>query len=513
VRRALRDKVPGRGPVAITASLPSPAGGWNARDSLADMAPADAVLLENWFPSTSELVLRRGYRQYATGFPTQVETVMSYNGTIAGELFGISGGEVYDATNGGAVGAAVLTGLTNSRWEWLNVATTGGNFLYMVNGVDDPTLYDGSSWTNPSITGVTPENLSNINLHKNRVWFIEENTLKAWYLPAGAIAGAANDLDMSSVAQLGGYLVAMATWTIDAGYGVDDLAVFITTEGEVIVYRGADPASANDWLLVGIFRIGAPVGKRCWLKYAGDLLIITNDGVYPLSGALQSSRTNPKVAVTDKIQTAVGDATTAYGANFGWQLLHFPKGEQLWLNVPTSEGSAQQQYVMNTTSKAWCNYTGWDANCWAIYNDDPYFGGNTFIGKAWDTFSDNGANINADALPAFNYFGTRGKLKRWTMARPIFRTNGSPALQINMNVDFDTSDTTSPLNFSPTNYATWDNAEWDEASWGGGLNILKNWQGVNGLGYCGSPRLIVASSGIEVSWVSTDFVMERGGVL
>ena len=500
-------------PVAQTASLPSPVGGWNARDSLADMGPADAVILENWFPSTSEVILRRGHTRYATGFPAHVETVMSYNGTIDGKLFGISAGSVFDATNGGAIGAAVVSGLANSRWEWLNVATLGGNYLYMVNGADDPRTYDGTSWATPAITGVDPTKLTNINLHKNRVWFIEENSLKAWYLPTGAIAGAANDLDLSSIAQMGGYLVAMATWTIDAGYGVDDLAVFVTTEGEVIVYRGTDPASAADWELVGIFRIGAPVGKRCWVKYSGDLLIICVDGVLPLSGALQSSRTNPKVAITDKIQTAVNTATTAYGENFGWQLLHFPKGEQLWLNVPVTEDNSQQQYVMNTTNKSWCKYTGWEAHCWTLHNDDPYFGGDTFIGKAWNTFADDGTNINADALPAFNYFGSRGKLKRWTMARPIFRTNGSPSLQVNMNVDFDTADTTAALNFSPSVYATWDASDWDGAVWGGGLNILKNWQGVNGLGYCASPRLKVASSGIEVTWVSTDFVMERGAVL
>jgi hypothetical protein len=513
MRRALKDKAPRRGAVSNVASIPSPVGGWNARDSLADMGASDAVILKNWFPSTSEVVLRFGYSQYSTGFPGQVETVMTYNGPTSSKLFGISNAAVYDATSGGAIGASSVSGLTNSRWEYVNVSTTGGNYLYMVNGVDDPYTFDGTTWANPVITGVTAANLSNINLHKGRVWFVEKNTLKAWYLATGAIAGAANQLDLSSVAQMGGYLVAMATWTIDAGYGVDDLAVFITSQGEIIIYRGTNPASASDWALVGIFRVGAPIGKRCWMKFSGDLLIISEDGVMPLSGALQSSRTNPKVAITDKIQKAVSDSVSSYGDNFGWQLLQFPKQNMLWLNVPVAEGSTQEQYVMNTINKSWCQFTGWDANCWTLYNEDPYFGGNTYIGKAWNTNSDNGSNINADALPSFNYFTQRGRLKRWTLARPIFRTNGSPALQVNMAVDFDTSINTSPLSFSPTSYAAWDTAEWDVDVWGGGLTVLKNWQGVNGIGYCGAPRLITASSGIELTWVSTDFVMEMGAVL
>jgi len=498
---------------ALTTSLPSPVGGWNARDSLAAMQPVDAVILENWFPSTSELILRFGFTQHATGIPGQVETVMTYNGPTSSKLFGIGGEEVYDATVAGPVGAPVVSGLTNSRWEYVNVATPGGHFLLMVNGADPVYQFDGTSWTNPAITGVSPSSLININLHKGRVWFIEKDSLSAWYLGIGAIAGAASEFDLSSVAQMGGYLVAMATWTIDAGYGVDDLAVFMTSEGEVLVYRGTNPASATDWALVGIFRVGNPIGRRCWMKFAGDLLIITQDGVLPMSGALQSSRTNPTVAITDKIQRAVSESVVDHGAKFGWQLLHFPKQNMLWVNVPINEGENQEQYVMNTISKSWCRFTGWNANCWTILEENPYFGGDGFIGHAWNTNSDNGDQINGDALPAFNYFGMTGQTKRWTMVRPVFRSTGTPQLYVNMNVEFDESANTAPLSFSPTIYGRWDEAIWDISLWSGGLGVIKNWQGVNGTGYCAAPRMVVAASDIEVMWVSTDFVYEAGGVL
>jgi hypothetical protein len=45
--------------------------------------------------------------------------------------------------------------------------------------------------------------------------------------------------------------MAMGTWTLDAGYGVDDYAVFITNNGEAIVYKGSDPSDPNDWSLIG----------------------------------------------------------------------------------------------------------------------------------------------------------------------------------------------------------------------------------------------------------------------
>ena len=167
---------------AKTASLPAPVGGWNARDSLADMDSSDAVILINWFPSTSELVLRKGYTEYADTIPSPVETLMTYTGSTANELFAIAGNSVYDCTNGGAVGAAVLSGLSNARWEYVNYTTTGGSYLYMVNGVNAPYTYDGTTWSNPTITGVTPSTLDNINMHKGRVWFTDATTLKAYYL-------------------------------------------------------------------------------------------------------------------------------------------------------------------------------------------------------------------------------------------------------------------------------------------------------------------------------------------
>ena len=63
----------------------------------------------------------------------------------------------------------------------------------------------------------------------------------------GSVGGAANVLDLSSVMHFGGKLTAMATWTIDAVYGVDDNLVLISDKGEVAVYRGTDPTSASTW--------------------------------------------------------------------------------------------------------------------------------------------------------------------------------------------------------------------------------------------------------------------------
>lgn len=488
------------------------------------MPPTDAVSLVNWFPSPTSCDQRFGYTRYATGMVDNVETLMQYSGGSSERLFASAGTSIWNITSGGAVGAADLTALTNSRWQYVNNTTAGGRYIQAVNGADKMIVYDGTAWHKDgdgvpyNVTGVDTATCSNISLFKSRVWLIQKNTLKAWYLPSGAIGGAANALDLSSFASRGGYLVAMADWTIDAGYGVDDLAAFITSEGEIIVYKGTDPASVATWALVGVWWVGSPVGTRCTVKYGGDVALISQDGVYPLAAALQSSRVDPRVALSNKIQFAVSQAVSSYGQNFGWQIIPFPLQNMLIVNVPFNTGTGQQQFVMSTIQRtdksyAWCNFQGWPAQCWELWQDQPYFGGPGYVGLAWNGLDDNGVNIVTDGLQAFNYFSRPGIQKRFTMMRPTISTNGIPALLGQINVQFDQSDPGAPLSFSAIPFGVWDAGLWDRAMWGSDIVTTSNWQGATGVGYCAAPRLKSACRGLQVQWVSTDIVFEEGAIL
>src|SRR4051812_14456590 len=88
---------------ASVESLPAPVGGWNARDSLANMSPTDAVVLTNLFPTVSSVDLRGGYSNWATGLSGQVQTLLSYEAGATSKLFGVtSTGNLYDVTSQGA---------------------------------------------------------------------------------------------------------------------------------------------------------------------------------------------------------------------------------------------------------------------------------------------------------------------------------------------------------------------------------------------------------------------------
>lgn len=585
-----------KGRTAVTASLPSPIGGWNARDSLAEMNPLDAVQMVNFFPTPTDVTLRKGYTKTSTGITGAVLALMNYSSPSVNKMFGSNATTIYDVSTSTAT--VSLAGNTDGKWIHTMLTTAGGSFMPAVNGVDPMVVYDGTVWsrsattstaqtissitrggtgnltatlvtavahglvtgntvtvagaipaefngtyritvtnattftytmaTAPSgdastvgtytvkyfVTGLNSNQFANINLFKERLYFVQKDSLSFWYLPVDSINGAVTEFPLGGIFKKGGYLQAMGTWTIDAGYGVDDLAAFVTSNGEVAIYKGSDPSDPNDWALIGIWNIGQTFARKCLFKYGGDLLLLTEDGLVPLSAGLQSTRLDPRVNITDKIFFAISQAADLYAANFGWQINYFAKVNMLIVNIPVTGGS--EQYVMHNITKSWARFTNLNANCWELSGDDMYFGANGFVGKFYDTFADAGTNITAFVQQAYSYFDSRGQQKRFTLVRPILQTdNGLPTVLCGISTDFDTVDLTNQISFNPSilNTGEWDLDTWDNANWGGGLVTTKIWQGVTGLGYAGSVSLNVVSQRIEFHWASTDFVMERGGIL
>lgn len=514
-----------RRPVAKTASIPAPTGGWNKRDNIADMSETDAVICKNYFPTASDVMLRLGAIDWVTGFTGDtVETLMGYQSATASKLFAVvdvgATAEIVDVTNtdtDGTPPASAVTALTNARCQHVNFSNSGGAFLLAVNGADKMRYYTGSAWDvdgggTYAVTGVDTATWIHLNIHKRRVWAVQKDTLLAWYLPTDAIAGGATSFDFRPIFKRGGYLMAMGTWSLDAGEGLDDHAVFVTSEGEVAVYKGTDPASATTWALVGVWHLGNPIGRRCLVKFGGDLLIVSQDGLLPFSSALMSSRVNTKSALTDKIQQAVSEATSIYGSNFGWQIMPYPVENMLMLNVPTS-ATASHQYVMNTITGAWCWFEGWNATCWELFDDEIYYGTAGKVCKAWEGNSDFNANIEGEVLPAFSAFGNRGNIKHFKMAKPIISTDGNPGVLLGINTDYDITAPTGTPTFTATAAATWDSAVWDASVWGGSYSIKKDWQTIGGIGNVAALHLVTASQGVNIRWASTVYVYEVGGVL
>ena len=474
-----------------------------------------AVILDNWFPDTDKVTVRRGNSSHATGMSGAVESLIEYVPTTGtGELFAANGGKIYDVSAAGAVGAAVSSGHSNDRWQFVNLGLTSGQFVRCFNGADTPLLYNGSTWATTAITGPTATNLIWGNLHQRRLWVGEINSLSAWYLAVNAVSGAATEFSLAGVARLGGYLVAMGTWTRDGGDGMDDVAIFVTSEGEGIVYQGTDPAASSTWGLIGVFRFGKPIGRRCMVKAGSDLVLVTQDGFVPLSAVLSTDRSQTRlVSLSDQISRAVNDSVRSYGSVFGWQPIVYPKGTMLVFNVPQSP-TKQYQFVFNTITGAPCRFTGINALCFGLLNDAMYWGGTDgAVYKFDDGTSDNGTAIAADGAQAFSYFKSPQSNKAFKEAEPIFESNGNPNAAIDLNVDFQVKVPTGVAAASPTRSGVWGTSKWGSGIWGTARQIYRGWRGVRGNGRSAAIRIRIDTTTARPSWLATNFTYIVGGQL
>lgn len=535
----------GKPQISRGVSLPAPTSGWNARDPLALMQPADAVLLDNWFPSTSEVKLRPGYAMHAYGaIPLltedgddlltedgnqiltdgapygRVETLMEYaSGTTASLLAAIDE-SIYDVTASGAIGAELWSTSNSSRYQYVQF----NSYLMMVNGEDHPINYNGSVVVDtPSITGsgIVPADFIHVESFKSRLFFTVKDELSYVYLSVNAIGGTGTKVNLAPLCRLGGTLRAVMTWTRDSGNGPDDLCVFLTSEGEALIYSGDDPGDANSWSLIGVFRISRPIGRRCYVKYGGDVLVITQDGILPLDKVIPIDRGEQSaVSLSDRILGAVNDAVRLYQNKFGWQPIIYPNGASAIFNIPVKDGSEpgspsveSVQFVMNTQTTAWCRFTGINAICWALLGNKLYFGGDFGRIYLYDGVqSDDGAPIEHDMTTAYTYMDSPGRLKRSTLMRPVVSSNGNPVMAMDIITEYrERAPTSLPTVVNAV--AVWNQFNWNQSNWAGIPVIRSSWTSVSGVGYAMAIRLKYTGIGADVRIISFDVQVEDGGLL
>jgi len=304
--------------------------------------------------------------------------------------------------------------------------------------------------------------------------------------------------------------MAAIPWTIDAGAGADDHLVVISTNGEVADYQGSDPSSSTDWSIVGVFTMGRPIGRRCAIKFGGDIALNTAEGVFPLAKSLLSASVDRRAALTDKIQNTVSQASALTFDEFGWELALYPDATMLIINVPGQYGT-RYQLALNTLTGAWTKFTGWKAYTWLNAFSGLYYGGDNKVYKALVNDTDDGASIEADCLPAFSYFGSKAMNKYFTMVKPYIVTTGFPSVLYSLNTDFNPQDAQGTLSFTPSSGMVWGSSMvWGNMVWGGSRNSIAAWNTVGAVAGSAAIRLRVQNNGVEVRFNACDYLYEPG---
>lgn len=500
-----------RAQTAVSLSVPSPVGGWNARDSLDSMAPEDAVALDNWFPREGWVETRGGSSLHcntAEGTQTGSLHVSNINGT-QNMIAGLNGKLVKTTTS---TPSTLGSGFSSNIWKSANFRAR----IFLVGPGNAPQDWDGTTLTSTSWSGsgLTITNLIDVTVYRSRLYFIEQNTPNLWYGGTDAVTGTLTKFVLSGQGNAGGKLVGFATITSDGGDGPDDLFAFFMSSGDVILYSGSDPGDSS-WTRIGVFQAGPLAASGSCRKIGSDIVVINQDGFIPLTRVFPFGRNvSARQTISDKISNAATFAVQRYASNNGWDIILYPKGDKLIFNVPRS-ATRFDQYVMNINTGAWCRFRGWNGQTFCVMGNNLYYGSTD--GKIYQ--ADTGTNdadaaISSDVQTAWNYFGDRSRLKRFTMCRPIFRSEADTGALMALGVDFDSSIPTNTLTANPVSQpAIWDQAIWDQAIWADSLRTSRSWQALNGLGYCASLRLRVGVSDQQVRWFSTNYSFEPGGIL
>lgn len=526
MRRAVQSSTQSR---SRTKLFPAPVRGLIENENLAASKPNGAAVLENWFPTQTGARLRGGKVKVATVGSSPVKRLFTYETAGGSYLFASTETAIFDvsALNPSTAPTAAVTGQTSGYYSTQQITTSGGTFVVAVNGDDEMQVFDGTAWEavnavansmGLSITGVLTSALSYVWLAKSRLWFVEKNTLRAWYLPVDSVGGAAADLDLSAVFQRGGSLLFGASWSIDTGEGLDDKTVFVSDQGEVAIYAGGNPSDANDWALQGRYDIAKPLGPNAVMQAGGDLVIATVVGAVPLSEGVSKDPAALSIsAVSRQIEPSWRAQAALYQPTNPWEMVKWPEKNLALVTLPHDADG--RQFVVNLQTGSWAIYTGWDAQCATEWAGKVYFGQTDgSICEAERTGSDDGTPYECRMAGLWDHLGAQAAYKQVSMARAVFRAATNFNARVSASKDYTIHFGTAPNAATSAGGTLWDVAEWDVAVWDdqAPLSVTTRWVSVNEIGFVFSAQVQITCGDTQtpnVELAAIDFLYEVGGVV
>jgi hypothetical protein len=495
------------GGTARQVELPVPSGGLNTRESRSAMDLLDAVQFENVVSEPDGIISRRGYESFLTGMSGKVNSISDYIAGTTRKMVVGCGTVLYDSNVNGGTANSVRTGFTVTTFE---TAQLGGNMV-LVNGADQPQIYNGTTSTDAVYTGDLqtdgPENVDGINVHKSRVYVWDTNTSDFYYGATDAIQGAFAKFPLNLVSKTGGNLLMMRSISRDGGDGFDDYAAFILDTGEVLIYQGSDPGNASNWSLVGRYFIPAPINKRSAVEFAGDVLVLTRQDVIPLSSTINASgETGGVLLKSSKLSGAIRDAFQTFGSNNDWEIVLYNNAGWFIVNVPITDGSSYFQYVNVLQTSAPSKFTGWNGTTFASFNNGLYFGGTGVVYRGDFGFSDDGSEIPCVAQQAFNTLSS-GNIKNVKNVTITYLFDGTATLGANVGYDYVDKQVINLSTSTPVG-SQWDVAAWDASEWSGAAAARNIKFSVAGTGRALSTVMEYNIKGARFKWLGTNLSLE-----
>jgi len=595
----------------------APVAGWVSNRALdVPMAMGDkqgAAVLDNFFPTSTTAILRRGKELYATlgDGSESVTSLFTYANGSNRKLFGSTATTIYDITTvlspsnleletdlgyfigddlGNILGQIstddlkVFESTLGGNWVVEQFATTGGVFIVGVNGASTGFIFDGSQFypyvdggvsiisydaltvdftagdtvtggtsgatgviyevlpTNATegallITGITgtfqdnealtdgsggsatsasidtvvapgvtfPGSLTTADMsfvwvYKNRLWFIQKDSLNSWYMDElDAIGGSPEVYPLSGIMQKGGSLLWGAAWALESGAsgGLSDQLVITSDQGEAAIFQGTFPGIDAGWTQTGVYRLGTPLGNRAFFKGGGDIAVATSVGLVPLSKAISLDVTAlSPAAVSYNIQDAWQSAADSRGLS-DWQCTIWPERKMAVISPPITTGNYDPVlFISNTETGAWCRYTNWDARALAVFEGEMYFGGaDGLVYKANVSGKDDASVYTGVYLPLFDDIGMPANRKVTKLGRGVARARARINSSLQFKSDFNVSLGPAPTATAVDGSNAWGAGVWGQAAWGAVTSsvLTQEWKSIGGTGYAVSMAYQITS--------------------
>lgn len=504
---------------AIT--LPAPTRGIILNENFAYMQPGAAIVCDNWAPTMRGVKLRGGCIRYcdlhALDVPVPpvpstlrkpVISAFEYASGNVQKMFAGQATKLFDVTSTTPV--LVKSGQLSGNYVASQLANLSGDHMLVANDAGDYLLhYDGSTWTtynasqittNPAVTPppscATGHNLVYVWKYRSRYFFIEGGTMNAWYLPTNAISGVLNLIPLAGACTKGGKLLWGATWSLDAGDGIDEKCVFGTDQGELLIFTGTDPSNASNWRQEGRYAIGAPMGMNAHMAMGGDLLIATVDGITPISAAITKDSAQLDLNnITVTIKPMWRDEVAAK-RSWSWTMKRWDEYGGIFVTWPGGDPGNRYCAVANAATGAWCRYVGYDATCFIRMRGDMFFGNQDGIVMQADrTGYDDGRPYVATLVGGWEMFQSPPQTVVWHQARASFSSGGGEPFQPQLSATTDyviTVPQPPPPGPDPGLAQVWDQGLWDQAKWDQpsvGTPAVRNtmWVSIGATGFSHAP--------------------------
>jgi hypothetical protein len=522
-------------------TFPAPTKGIIATEpmySAGDIGLDAAIWLYNMVAGEYGCRVRQGSIQAANGLldlndeAGDVRTVFLYNSVQAGAtddiFFATTSKGIWDITDPDNVSLYF-------EWPVKNEATTGwcsvlnytnvngDHFILLCDEDNGYYIFDGVDWALGTFTGSpkpNAEDLVQITEWNSRIWFVERNSARAWYLDPLALKGDVTPFDVGNRFKKGGHLVQNTTWTLDDGAGMDDKFVQISSSGDILVWEGVNVGS--NLTLVGRWTTGeTPEGRRVMSDWGGDVHILTQTGVVRLSILMEGNASlSPAAFTTNNISRYIRERMQKTVEDYGWSMETNPREGIALISTPASvlQSLKPLQFVYNVNTGSWGMFRDLDVRCMDQNVNGFFFGTSDGRVMLMDGYRDNvtaedgGDNITFSLLTHFSHLGSPASWKRPQFVRPAWIGSTQPTYNLQIRYDFDIGEVLTSPPYVIDSQAQWDVDNWDEAIWEGRAQTTFETIGVRGQGR----HIAVAIRGTaytELSYLGADLMFEVGGML